>query len=56
MDRQVKRALLEVGNKNRLLGSEGRNPQSVKEWFALPGFLLLALVIYGQLKWITKAV
>ena len=55
VDRQVKRARLEVGNKNRLLGSEVRNPQSVKEWFALPGFMLLALVIYGQRKRIAKA-
>ena len=56
VDRQVKRARLDVGNKNRLIGSEVRNPQSAKEWFALPEFLLLALVIYGQLKRIAKAV
>ena len=55
VDSKAERARLDVGNKNRLLGIEVRNPQPAKEWFALPGFLLLALVIYGQRKRMAKA-
>ena len=42
------KARLDAGNKNRLLGIEVRNPQPAKEWFALPAFMLLALVIVVQ--------
>ena len=48
VDSKAERARLDVGNKNRLMGIEVRNPQPGKEWFALPAFLLLALVIFVQ--------
>jgi len=48
VDSKAERARLDVGDKNRLLGIEVRNQQPAKEWFALPAFLLLALVIFGQ--------
>ncbi len=48
VDSKAERARLNVGNKNRLMGIEVRNPQPGKEWFALPAFLLLALVVFVQ--------
>ena len=48
VDSKAEKARLDVGNKNRLLGIEVRNPQPAKEWFALPAFLLLGLVIFAQ--------
>ena len=48
VDSKAERARLDIGDKNRLLGIEVRNPQPAKEWFALPAFLLLGLVIFGQ--------
>ena len=48
VDSKAEKARLDVANKNRLLGIEVRNPQPAKEWFALPAFLLLALVIFSQ--------
>ena len=48
VDSKAEKARLDVGNKNRLLGIEVRNPQPDKEWFALPAFLLLGLVIFAQ--------
>ncbi len=48
VDSKAERARLDAGNKNRLLGIEVRNPQPAKEWFALPAFLLLGLVIVVQ--------
>ncbi len=47
-DSKAEKARLDVADKHRLIGIEVRNPQPAKEWFALPGFLLLALVIVGQ--------
>ena len=54
VDSKAERARLDVGNKNRLLGIELRNPQPAKEWFALPGFLLLVLVIFSQRRRLEK--
>ena len=54
VDSKAERARLDVGNKNRLLGIEVRNPQPGKEWFALPAFLLLALVVFSQRRRIAK--
>ncbi len=54
VDSKAERARLDVGNKNRLLGIEVRNPQPGKEWFALPAFLLLAVVVISQRRRITK--
>ena len=48
VDSKAERARLDVGNKNRLLGIEVRNPQPDKEWFSLPALLLLALVVFLQ--------
>ena len=48
VDSKAERARLDVSDKNRLLGIEVRNPQPAKEWFALPAFLLLGLVIFWQ--------
>jgi TRAP transporter 4TM/12TM fusion protein len=48
VDSQAERARLDVGDRNRLVGIEVRNPQPAKEWFALPALLLLALVIGVQ--------
>ena len=48
VDSKAEKARLDVGNKNRLLGIEVRNPQPAKEWFALPAFVLLGLVIFAQ--------
>ena len=50
VDSKAEKARLDIGNKNRLLGIEVRNPQPAKEWFALPALLLLALVIFVQRK------
>jgi hypothetical protein len=54
VDSKAERARLDVGNKNRLLGIEVRNPQPGKEWFALPAFLLLAVVVISQRRRIAK--
>ena len=48
VDSKAEKARIDVANKNRILGIEVRNPQPDKEWFALPAFLLLGLVIYAQ--------
>ena len=50
VDSKAEKARLDIGNRNRLLGIEVRNPQPAKEWFALPALLLLALVIFVQRK------
>jgi TRAP transporter 4TM/12TM fusion protein len=44
----AEKARLDVADKNRLLGIEVRNPQPAKEWFALPGFVLIGLVVWSQ--------
>ncbi|MBL0123362.1 MAG: TRAP transporter permease [Betaproteobacteria bacterium] len=54
VDSKAERARLDIGNKNRLLGIEVRNPQPDKEWFALPAFLLLGLVIFSQRRRIVR--
>ncbi len=54
VDSKAERARLDIGNKNRLLGIEVRNPQPDKEWFALPAFLLLVLVIVAQRRRIAR--
>ena len=48
IDSKAEKARLDAGNRNRLVGIEVRNPQPAKEWFALPAFLLLALVVAAQ--------
>ena len=48
VDSKAERARLDIADKNRLIGIEVRNPQPGKEWFALPGFVLLALIIFSQ--------
>ncbi len=53
VDSKAERARLDIANRNRLLGIEVRNPQPAKEWFALPAFLLLALVIFTQRRRLT---
>ena len=55
VDSKAEKARLDIGNKNRLLGIEVRNPQPAKEWFALPALLLLALVIFIQRRRMQKA-
>jgi len=48
IDSKAERARLDSANKNRILGIETRNPQPAKEWFALPAFVLLGLIIFLQ--------
>ena len=48
------RARLDINDTNRLIGIEVRNAQSVKQWFALPGLVLLALVIFWQRRWMAQ--
>ncbi len=48
VDSPAEKARLDVADKNRLLGIEVRNPQPDKAWFTLPGWLLLALVVFAQ--------
>ena len=55
VDSKAERARLDVSDKNRLLGIEVRNPQPGKDWFAIPAFLLLGLVIFVQRKRMEKA-
>jgi TRAP-type uncharacterized transport system fused permease subunit len=55
VDSKAEKARLDIGNKNRLIGIEVRNPQPAKEWFAIPAFVLLALVIFSQRKRIAKS-
>ena len=54
VDSKAEKARLDAGNRNRLIGIEVRNPQPAKDWFTLPAFLLLALVIAAQRRRIAK--
>ena len=48
VDSPAEKIRLDVANKNRIVGIETRIPQPDKEWYTLPAFLLLALVIVAQ--------
>jgi hypothetical protein len=48
IDSPAEKIRLDVANKNRILGIETRIPQPDKEWYVLPAFVLLALVVAAQ--------
>ena len=48
VDSPAEKIRLDVANKNRILGIETRIPQPDKQWYTLPAWLLLALVIVVQ--------
>jgi C-terminal processing protease CtpA/Prc len=48
VDSPAERARLDIGDRNRILGIEVRNPQPDKAWFTLPAWVLLAAVVVAQ--------
>ena len=48
IDSAAEKVRLDFANKNRILGIETRVAQPDKQWYTLPAWLLLALVIFNQ--------
>jgi hypothetical protein len=48
IDSPAEKVRMNAANKNRVLGIETRIPQPDKEWYTLPAFLLLALIVMIQ--------
>jgi hypothetical protein len=48
VDSPAEKARLDVADKNRILGVEVRNPQPDKAWFTIPGWILLAIIVFAQ--------
>ena len=48
IDSPAEKARMTVASKNRIFGIETRIVQPDKEWYTLPAFLLLALMIASQ--------
>ena len=48
IDSAAEKIRLDVANRNRILGIETRIPQPDKQWYTLPAWLLLALVVVMQ--------
>ena len=48
IDSVAEKVRLDFANKNRILGIETRVAQPDKQWYTLPAWLLLALVIFNQ--------
>jgi hypothetical protein len=48
MDSVAERSRIDIAKRNFIVGLETRNPQPWKGWFALPGLLLVGVVVWSQ--------